>query len=508
MVQLSCRANYFFDTGIPNLRLRLPSRNWLIFLSLSTTLTSAILYDRREKKRATQRWAESVSHVAAEPLRTDTMPRRITVYVASPPGDGGSLRAGRELFHEYVRPVLMAGGMDWDVVEGRREGNVREALAGRVRRYRRRKGGEKLALERNGAGNQRLKQAVAGEQEQEQEKEQDPEEEFRLMREGIGIKEWEGVAGDIIIGRHTWKEYVRGLHEGWLGPLEAPRKIDGDDETALISNAAAVPTATSAGDDASPTSTTLLPSSSSLKTSTSTETATTSTSTTNSKTSTQSQPEKVKPRQRPSLPYIHPSDYAEAPLPTTISTDLGPSTTLPFPHILGFLNTPIRLKRFLMRRRLADEIGREVAGVVLGLSGEFERMAGTAATVTATSYFPPTVRSRDDGDDDASPVSTTTSQVTSGLDVDTEQERKSARSSTTEWEQAHLLEHEEADWPSAFRRKKYGSDEDVDMNKKGDGDGSKESVWVDGIVLDDRIAGRMRRFVSESRISGDGPNER
>jgi hypothetical protein len=30
-----------------------------------------------------------------------------------------------------------------------------------------------------------------------------------------------GPKGDLVIGRHTWKEYIRGLHEGWLGPLDA-----------------------------------------------------------------------------------------------------------------------------------------------------------------------------------------------------------------------------------------------------------------------------------------------
>lgn len=152
-----------------------------------------------------------------------------------------------------------------------------------------------------------------------------------------------------------------------------------------------------------------------------------------------------------------------------------------------------------MRRRLADEIGREVAGVVLGRSQEFEKTAGTASALTASS----SLSSGGSSDhDDASPVSATASQT-----VDAERVRKSVRSSTTEWEQAHILEREEGNWPSAFRKKKYGSDEEVDRNKKNNDDSSKESVWVDEVVLDDRIAGRMKRFVSEGRMSGDDTDD-
>lgn len=157
-----------------------------------------------------------------------------------------------------------------------------------------------------------------------------------------------------------------------------------------------------------------------------------------------------------------------------------------------------------MRRRLADEIGREVAGVVLSRSQEFEKAAGTAAVVTASSLLSTGGGS---GYDDASPVSATASKITSGSGVDAERERKAVGSSTMEWGQAHLLEHEEADWPSAFRKKRYDSDEEVDRNKKNDSDSSKESVWVDEVVLDDRIAGRMRRFVCEGRMSGDDTDD-
>ena len=60
-------------------------------------------------------------------------------------------------------------------------------------------------------------------------------------------------------------------------------------------------------------------------------------------------------------PYNSPADYAESALPAAIPAELGPAAPIPFPHVLGFSNTPTRLVRFLNRRKLADDIGREVA---------------------------------------------------------------------------------------------------------------------------------------------------
>ena len=155
------------------------------------------MYDRREKKRVQRKWAKVVEHVALEPLDTTQLPRRLTVYVSAPPADG--LVSAREHFNEYVKPILVAAAMDWDAVEGRREGDVRAGLAERIRRVRKKRG-------------ERSVEPV----------EEDAQEVLEQQRARAGIREWDGTPGDIVIGRNTWKEYVRGLHEGWLGPLDPP----------------------------------------------------------------------------------------------------------------------------------------------------------------------------------------------------------------------------------------------------------------------------------------------
>src|SRR5579862_5493860 len=120
------------------MKLRLPSRNWLIFLSVTGSFTAAILYDRHAKKKIQQKWCDLVSHLADETLDTAAMPRKVTIFLSAPPGDG--LSPAREHFREYVKPLLVAAAIDWEVIEGRKEGDVQKGLAEKLRSTRRRSG--------------------------------------------------------------------------------------------------------------------------------------------------------------------------------------------------------------------------------------------------------------------------------------------------------------------------------------------------------------------------------
>ncbi|KAL8705869.1 MAG: hypothetical protein Q9201_001017 [Fulgogasparrea decipioides] len=407
--------------GLPNFRFKLPSRNWLIFLSVTGSFATAVLYDRYHKKRAQQRWCNLVSHIAQEPLPTTQMPRRITIFLSAPPGD--SLRAAREHFHEYVKPVLVAGAMDWDVIEGRREGDVRAGLAEKIRK-RRRRDGEMPTRSTEG------------------EKSEEKEDLVQQLRDTVGIKESDGVQGDLILGRHTWKEYVRGLHEGWLGPLDPPPDTTKE---------------TTPPQDTSPNSTekaALADSASS--TSSETETAGTEGQTPDLKDATdqletpneeKKKDEKPKqPAQKP--PYIPTSAYPSAHLASSTPQLLPPSTVLPFPHLLGFLNTPIRIYRFLNRRHLADNTGREVAALVL---------ASHVRAWDARTEFVST----------ANPDLPLSNQNTTVIPIQ------------GRWEQDAVLEEEERDWhKSAWKKYK----------------GEPERILRSQLVIEPRIGERMRRF--------------
>ena len=402
-------------TGLP--RFRLPSRNWMIFLGVTGSFFGAVYYDKWQTKKNRQKWCDLVAHKSEETLDAHSMPRRLTVYLAAPPGDG--LRAAREHFHEYVKPVLVAAAMDWDVVEGRKEGDVRFKTADRIRR-KRRAGGEGEALS-------------------------EEDQTLEAMRRRYATDDPTGVAGDVVIGRHTWKEYVRGLHEGWLGPADAPKDPELDQTSGAESlDTKHIPGQSSVGDAA---------------VNAASDIANAATTPSNELTPDEPQPqqdapiaeeaekkeqteeekkaaEKPKPRHPPA--YITPDAYPSATLSALTPETIGPSTAVSFPHLLGFRNTPIRIYRFLNRRVLADDVGRQVASAILASNRPY-------STASAT--------------DDASASTESMSAPVS--------------------EVATVAQHEERNWwKTTFRER----------------EAHEESVWIEPCVVDERLTGRMSKF--------------
>ncbi|KIW06634.1 uncharacterized protein PV09_02346 [Verruconis gallopava] len=421
------KQNPFFKMmGMPNFRFKLPSRNWMIFWTIVGSWSAAVYYDRREKKRIQKKWADAVAHLAREPLPSNQMQRKLTIFLAAPPADG--LLNAREHFHEYVRPILVSAGLDWDAIEGRREGDVRAAFAEWLRK-RRKMAGEAT---KNTVPDTELEVMIED------------------MRNKLGVKEWDGPAGDIVIGRNTWKEYVRGLHEGWLGPVDMPEEV----EKALEeqSRPDGKPDEQKMGDPSSSAKTEdTLPAEESTVVHDSEQMRSIDEKKAEEKPKEDEKPKK--PKQPP--PFISTSAYSSAPLPPSLPSELGPSAVIVFPHLLGFFNTPIRIYRYLNKRKLADEIGREVAAACFARYRPFEHSSGSMATSPFV-------------EDSASPTAAP------------HQEDKSSEPGDRDvWEQESLLKKEELDWHKSVRK---------------DRDPNKESVWNDDMVLDPRIAGRMRRF--------------
>jgi mitochondrial import inner membrane translocase subunit TIM54 len=93
-------------TGIPpswlDKRPRLPSRNWLIFLSISQSLIALYIYDRNQSRKIRQQYLDRVKHLAEEPLHSLDFPRTVTVYSAKWPGDDDWDRGSR-YFRKYVK---------------------------------------------------------------------------------------------------------------------------------------------------------------------------------------------------------------------------------------------------------------------------------------------------------------------------------------------------------------------------------------------------------------------
>lgn len=369
-----------------NFRPRLPSRNWMIFLTLVGSFSAAVIYDKREKNRVQRKWCKLVEHLAKEPLDPRAMPRKLSIFLEAPPADG--LRVSQDHFKQYVKPILVASGLDWEFIQGREEGDIRAKLAERIR-------------------NSRIPP--------EERTEEDP---VAGVRQKSGIREFEGPRGDIVIGRHTWKEYVRGVHEGWLGPVKEPLKPQAEQ---------------SLGDSQNATEGTEEPGNTTLDESTDSIPK-------------EAETPEEKPKKSSKVPaFISTKDYELAAAPVELPDELDPSAPISLPHILGFLNTPRRLYRFLNRRTLADSIGRDTAAIILSTYRPYH-------SVPTSTPFP-------DEPDSSSPYP---DQV----------------STSPEAEQQLALIEEEKEWHKSVRVRK---------------DDEPERTWLEPMILDARIASRMRR---------------
>jgi mitochondrial import inner membrane translocase subunit TIM54 len=400
---------------MPNWRLKLPSRNWLIFLSITGSFAAAITYDRRQKKAAQRKWCDLVAHIAQEPLPVNQMRRKLSVFLSAPPGDG--IRPSREYFKQYVKPILVAAAVDYDVIEGRKEGDVRYGTAEQIRRFRRKR-------EERGSTEATEKP--------------DLEQTLDMLREKVGIRPEPGLRGDLVIGRHTWKEYIRGLHEGWLGPLNESTQSPPD--TSPVHPLIDPPSSsTSESEDASPDSTP--PPDSPPK---------------------DAEEEMKEEKKVPSPPYAYVSTaaYSASPISSTIPQTLEPSAPIPHLHLLGFLKTPIRIYNYLNQRKLADDIGRQTAAVVLAAYRPYQQSEVFASTSSSGT------------DLDAVPVATRTPESDDGRDIVVQ--------TSQNWEQQSVLVEEEPTWHKSARKPRK---DDL------------ERVWLDDIVIDPRIAERMCLFV-------------
>ena len=402
--------------------MKLPSRNWLIFLSITGSFAAAITYDRRQKKAAQRKWCDLVAHIAQEPLPVNQMRRKISIFLSAPPGDG--IRPTREYFKEYVKPILTAAAVDYDVVEGRKEGDVRYGMAEQIRRLRR-KSEEKGNLQST--------------------EQPDLEQALEMLRDKVGIRPEPGLRGDLVIGRHTWKEYIRGLHEGWLGPLDEPQPPLPDMSPIHPPVDSSSPS-TPGSDDASPDAAPLQD--------------------TPTKDAEEEKNEEKKPPSPPCA-YLSTAAYSTSPISATIPQTLEPSAPIPHLHLLGFLKTPIRIYNYLNQRKLADDIGRQTAAVVLAAHRPYQQSETFASTSSSGS------------DLDAVPVATRAPESDAVGDVVVQ--------TSQNWEQQSVLLEEEPTWHKSVRKPRK---DDL------------ERVWLDDAVIDPRIAERMCRFVLDPEEEG------
>ena len=210
-------------TGIPpswlDKRPRLPSRNWLIFLSVTQTLIGYYAYDRHQSRKIRQEFVDRVKHLAEDPLQSHDFPRTVTVYSAKWPGDDDWDRGSR-YFRKYVKvcrsplsqggpfthsllaqPILFAAAIDYTVIAGKRHGDLATRVANDIKTERR------VALGLDPAPLIAPSLVAKG------------------MSEAKRRRKHEG--GTAIIGRAAFKEYMAGLRRGWTENLE---RLDEDEK--------------------------------------------------------------------------------------------------------------------------------------------------------------------------------------------------------------------------------------------------------------------------------------
>ncbi|KAJ9479619.1 Mitochondrial import inner membrane translocase subunit TIM54 [Pseudozyma hubeiensis] len=186
---------------------RLPSRNWSIFLVTVGTLSYLYYDDRRQCKLIREDYIDKVRHLSTEPMKPGEWPRKITVYATRSPGDDDYDKALR-YFKKYVKPVLVAAGIDWEVTNGTRHGGLARDLQARIQERRR----KLLGLE------PWMDEITAMSQTQ-----------FSLTPQQELQREIDG--GLVLVGRPALKEWAWALKNGWCTPLEVLKR-DRDDELA------------------------------------------------------------------------------------------------------------------------------------------------------------------------------------------------------------------------------------------------------------------------------------
>ncbi|THG99978.1 hypothetical protein EW026_g2489 [Hermanssonia centrifuga] len=139
-----------------------------------------------------QEYVDKVKHLADAPLHSMDYARKVTVYGCKWPADEEYDRS-MKYFRKYVKPILVAAAVDYEMINGRRHGDLTERIANDIKKRRRLLAG----IDELPPLAQMLRSNTP---------------EAKQMRELEG--------GIVIVGRPTFKEYMAGLKRGWTESLE------------------------------------------------------------------------------------------------------------------------------------------------------------------------------------------------------------------------------------------------------------------------------------------------
>ena len=225
-------ANPAFQAmGIP--AMRLPSRNWTIFWLAVSAAVGGFGYDKYQQKQIIRKYADLVKPMAEQTMDTKTVPRKITVFIAPPPSD--YLETSLKMWRRYIKPVLFYAGLDYDIVQEDKQGVIRTEVANRMRSLRKQYIDEPKEESENVKpvdNNAELTPAQVKELGQKYKNDFDwrdaigifykKEKPSEIVSEDLQKEDLSMSGGVICLGRGAYKEYLAGIHEGLLGPVDPP----------------------------------------------------------------------------------------------------------------------------------------------------------------------------------------------------------------------------------------------------------------------------------------------
>jgi len=94
-------------TLVGKIKSYIPGRNWLIFGGFVLSWVSLAAYDKRERKKVTEKWCKKVEHLSRRTIAFHEDVPSVGVWIGAPPGD--QLKWNKEVWREYVKvsPFLL-----------------------------------------------------------------------------------------------------------------------------------------------------------------------------------------------------------------------------------------------------------------------------------------------------------------------------------------------------------------------------------------------------------------
>lgn len=381
-------------------RLRLPSRNWMIFWALVGTLGGGVAYDKYRQNEIRKKWMAKTEIFSESKMDVRERPRKIRVYVVPPPSD--YLQEGLKYFRKFIKPILNSSAIDFEIYTEERQGDIRYHVAEEIRKLRRAKLGiddeskesePKQETKQMGISTSPLSSFKPTEKLDEdghpykavadlynpgtllgvnfRQGEHD-----KVISEDSQVLDQRDAGGIICVGRGAFKEYMNGLHEGLLGPLTAPPQPSKPASIEEVEN----------NDGNEP----IVPTDNNTEASTSTSESATPNNIIKDAAEGKENEEHVQKKERTDdddeeeklapvpRPYILPNEFSEANLAPELdlSREFRDENGVPYfflqpimvtrnYNLLGFLNSFERIRRFYTKRYQAEDYSEKTYAVIL-----------------------------------------------------------------------------------------------------------------------------------------------